>query len=661
MLSLTLSLTLALVLTRVEAWSGDSHKIVAKLAGGSLSRKAARFVINHIRDCERESRHMRRVEHSLVSASLWADTVDWSKELHFSNTVSPGCDAFEFGRDCPNGRCVVSAINNYTERASCYSLSQEERTEAIKFLVHLIADVHNPMHVGFKEDRGGNRLGVILPSGAEYNLHEVWDYYLLDDLKGGSAMGWRQFMDESMPKISKDELAQFQQYPVDAQFASALATETATKVTCTFGYREADGELISSGSKITPEYMLSRRDIAWAQLVKSAARLAQVLEHVASEFYRNEFIYTREKARSSSENSNRFSGLLEEYTEDLEDFVFEIDDRMESIETLPVMQEQAERPAPAKKQKDGEHPVIIKRDGMFYITRRRNVVSDEWTPTNESLFIQFTKPNNKLVGVVFETALTNGAFPTPELSLRILTAACGGHPPPWTPVEPNIERGFFGIFATMYLKLDKMHNIKMKMGQVNFDPSKVIQISPDAWSTTQPIEGISPQVAAMVESIKKHERDILVYVGKNTILLTRFDLVLEDIRQQRKKELPLKRYVNYWNQLINNETSGKPRLLTVMADARMLDGGFDLVKKTFPYMLRASQQPENLSKLESVYLHSPPFLKLFSLVENFSKYIDTDPRYHEALQRDILAINNVARRNNRDGVFTIEVVFSGSN
>jgi hypothetical protein len=263
------------------------------------------------------------------------------------------------------------------------------------------------------------------------------------------------------------------------------------------------------------------------------------------------------------------------------------------------------------------------------------------------------------VGVVFETALTNGAFPTPELSLRILTAACGGHPPPWTPVEPNIVRGFFGIFATMYRKLDKMSNIEMKMGQVNFDPSKVIQISP--WSTTEPIEGISVQDAAMFESIKKHERDILVYVGKNTFLLTRFDLVLEDIRQQRKNELPLKRYVNYWNQLLNDETSGKSRLLTVMADARMLDGGFNLVKKSLAFILRASQQPENLAKLESVYRHSPPFLKLFSLVENFSKYKDTDPRYHEALQRDISAINNVARQNNRDGVFTIEVVFSGSN
>jgi hypothetical protein len=63
--------------------------------------------------------------------------------------------------------------------ASTLSSTPEERLEALKFIIHFLADIHSPMHVGFDEDGGGNLLGVFLPDGTKTTLHEVWDRYLV--------------------------------------------------------------------------------------------------------------------------------------------------------------------------------------------------------------------------------------------------------------------------------------------------------------------------------------------------------------------------------------------------------------------------------------------------------------------------------------------------
>lgn len=155
-------------------WSGDAHRIVASIAYRFLSSSAKDFVADHL--CDKDSN---KVAKSLIDVSIFADSVEWSEELHFSSTPKHNCSPFEQERDCgKNGRCIVTAIGNYTSRASDIGLSKEERSEALKFLVHLVADIHNPMHVGFAEDAGGNFIGLSNPP--DKSLHEVWDFDLVN-------------------------------------------------------------------------------------------------------------------------------------------------------------------------------------------------------------------------------------------------------------------------------------------------------------------------------------------------------------------------------------------------------------------------------------------------------------------------------------------------
>ena len=61
--------------------------------------------------------------------------------------------------------------------ASCRS-DPKDRLEALKFVVHFVADVHQPLHVGYKSDRGGNDVAVEF-FNQKTNLHRVWDTMIL--------------------------------------------------------------------------------------------------------------------------------------------------------------------------------------------------------------------------------------------------------------------------------------------------------------------------------------------------------------------------------------------------------------------------------------------------------------------------------------------------
>src|SRR5690242_11305477 len=76
--------------------------------------------------------------------------------------------------------CVDGAIQNYTSRLMDPSLPEKQLQEALMFLVHFIGDIHQPLHVGFASDEGGNtELGRFMTS-TNVRLHHVWDTSMID-------------------------------------------------------------------------------------------------------------------------------------------------------------------------------------------------------------------------------------------------------------------------------------------------------------------------------------------------------------------------------------------------------------------------------------------------------------------------------------------------
>jgi hypothetical protein len=156
-----------------RAWGRLGHQIIGYLAEQQLTREAKAGVHRLL-----HGRH-------LAEEGSWADDIIQSRpetaKWHYVNIPAEGGN-YRAPRDCPNGICVVAKIEEYRKKLADPTLSPGERAEALKFVLHLVADAQQPMHCVDLEDRGGNDVEVTMKghSGA-LTLHQVWDSTLIED------------------------------------------------------------------------------------------------------------------------------------------------------------------------------------------------------------------------------------------------------------------------------------------------------------------------------------------------------------------------------------------------------------------------------------------------------------------------------------------------
>jgi hypothetical protein len=150
-------------------WYDLGHRIVARIAEQRLTPHTAEAVRDILGG------------QSLADASVWADNIRQYRHdadaLHFVN-IPLSARAYDPGRDCPRGKCIIAAIARDTQVLANAAASPVDRAEALRFLVHFMGDLHQPLHVADNGDRGGNRRTVYL-RGDSMNLHQVWDGEIL--------------------------------------------------------------------------------------------------------------------------------------------------------------------------------------------------------------------------------------------------------------------------------------------------------------------------------------------------------------------------------------------------------------------------------------------------------------------------------------------------
>lgn len=129
---------------------------------------------------------------SLATAGLWPDIIradpawEHSRAWHYLN-VDDGAPIAR--ATASSGENVLAALARFEARLGNPALPLRQRQEALRFVVHFIADLHQPLHVGRADDRGGNLRPVRLPgSGSHASLHAVWDGEAL--LSGEAEAPW---------------------------------------------------------------------------------------------------------------------------------------------------------------------------------------------------------------------------------------------------------------------------------------------------------------------------------------------------------------------------------------------------------------------------------------------------------------------------------------
>jgi hypothetical protein len=155
-----------------HAWGAQGHRVIATLAEKELT-PAARKEVKRLLALEPGQ--------TLVSISTWADEhrSEPSRPWHYVNFPRTNC-TYKAQRDCADGRCVVGAIQAQIKVLASRA-PDEDRLIALKYLVHFAGDVHQPLHAGFLDDKGGNTYQLqAFTLGS--NLHALWDTGLIESL-----------------------------------------------------------------------------------------------------------------------------------------------------------------------------------------------------------------------------------------------------------------------------------------------------------------------------------------------------------------------------------------------------------------------------------------------------------------------------------------------
>lgn len=168
----TLAVVLISMVGVARGWGVEGHQVIVDIAQTMLSSQSQAAVKKYI-----PGQTMDQVS-SVPDEYDHTPQGSWSEPLHYVN-MNRGQQNFSMAIDCNvQPGCVVSAIQNYTKILSDQYTSGKhsgnDEPNAFIFLIHFVGDSHQPLHVGYTDDLGGNTVKVSF-FGQNTELHRVWD------------------------------------------------------------------------------------------------------------------------------------------------------------------------------------------------------------------------------------------------------------------------------------------------------------------------------------------------------------------------------------------------------------------------------------------------------------------------------------------------------
>lgn len=216
---------------------------------------------------------------SIVYYANWLDNAshtpeyEYTKTWHYKN-IDAGVE-FEKAPLLDSGD-IVRAIEAQVGILQDPDATREQRQLALKIVVHLLGDIHQPMHVGHASDLGGNRWSVKY-FGKDSNLHSIWDSSLPESAHKWTYTEWAQQID----RLNETQSSAI----VEGGNPAKWAKETFN--ICTEVYSRTP-----EGSKISYDYVAGWAPFVEDQFLKGGLRLADVLNSVFDPYYipKNSFI-----------------------------------------------------------------------------------------------------------------------------------------------------------------------------------------------------------------------------------------------------------------------------------------------------------------------------------------------------------------------------------
>ncbi|XHS78288.1 S1/P1 nuclease [Burkholderiaceae bacterium UC74_6] len=283
--SITLVAATVLAGPSAIAWSHLGHWLIGDLAQPLLTPAAQQQVAVLLKG---------EADPTLAGVASWADELrssgsDLAKKSakwHYVDLDPNRCE-YVPQRDCAEGACVIAAIDEQRKILADTTQALEARRDALKFIVHFVGDVHQPLHAGSRQDAeghtdaGGNKYQISLRTAiasesrsakrrsvgepVPTNLHAVWDFYELESAVMPAEAYSAKLQKEGIPRFTPENLGS----PAD------WAVESCKGINAQALYPlDSDGQW---QHKLGGAYLDAKRPYAEERVRTAAGRLAAVL------------------------------------------------------------------------------------------------------------------------------------------------------------------------------------------------------------------------------------------------------------------------------------------------------------------------------------------------------------------------------------------------
>ena len=240
------------------AWGLLGHRIVGEIADDYLSKKAKKEIYKILGT------------ESIAMSSNWADFIKsdpaygYLYNWHFINFNS-GLTQQQFQSYLDNDTATdaYTKINFMVAELKKKDLSQDKKVLYLRMLIHIVGDIHQPLHVGRLEDRGGNNIKVLWFRDS-VNLHQVWDEKLI----GLQQLSYTEYA-TAINHTTKIQVTQLQNEPLGSWLFQSY--QLAQKIY---------GDIKTPNQTLDYKYNFNYLDIVNNQLLKGGVHLAGLLNEI---------------------------------------------------------------------------------------------------------------------------------------------------------------------------------------------------------------------------------------------------------------------------------------------------------------------------------------------------------------------------------------------
>ena len=230
-------------------WGKTGHRVIGEIAAHHLNPKAKAAISELL-----EGRSLARI-------GTWADEIrsnpDYNQYTIWHYVNMPLDKKYEEVEH--NSENVVTAIQKCIVALKDENTSEEDKSFYLKYLIHCLADLHQPLHAGRAEDKGGNTIKLKF-FGRNTNLHRVWDTDLINDY----GMSYSELAKSLMERHNEE---------VEIGSPIQWANESQEKVISIYSS-------VEDGDRLGYRYSYEHLPLVKDQLYKAGIRLAAVLNAI---------------------------------------------------------------------------------------------------------------------------------------------------------------------------------------------------------------------------------------------------------------------------------------------------------------------------------------------------------------------------------------------